>query len=723
MNRENVVGRALPLLLFAILAPPLRPQSTAAGNTQTPPVRRILILNEQNPSYPAIAMIDEAIRESFQGSKYRIEIYREYLDANLFPEQADQQGFQDFYIRKYQNRRPEVIITVGGTALDIMRELNKTSFQGIPVVFCLPGTEDSRVDSDFTGVTMGIDAAGTVSAALRLLPETTKIVVVGGMSSFERQQLQQVREQLQPYNGKLEISYVTDLSMPEVLGKLHGLSKGTIVLFVSMSSDAAGTRFSSNQAAPLITSASSVPVFTLFDVYLGHGEVGGDFSIIKAQGTLAGNAVLKILDGARPSDIPVATAANSYIFDWRALKRWGLSDGNLPPGSLILNREPTLWERGRKYFLTGIAVIVLQGLLISALFWQRAQKKRKESELKRSEEKFSKSFRHSPLAASIIRIRDSRYVDVNESFVSESGWKREEVIGRTPFEISLWATPDERPPLMKQLLENGSLHDSEYKIRRKDGQIRTYLASAELIDVDGERCALHVGADITERKVAEEAIASLSGRLINAQEEERSRIAREIHDDYQQRLALVANDLDGLRDETLDPEIKKHVRQLWNEVSELAGDMHSLSHRLHSSTLETLGLAAGVKAFCEEFQQQQGVQVGFRSNNLPRRVPPDSALCVFRVAQEALRNVKRHSCADRADVILEWTGEALHLMVADNGKGFDPKTPCPDTGIGIRSMEERLRFVGGRLNLHSQPSQGTTIEAWVPLKVAGKTAN
>jgi signal transduction histidine kinase len=151
--------------------------------------------------------------------------------------------------------------------------------------------------------------------------------------------------------------------------------------------------------------------------------------------------------------------------------------------------------------------------------------------------------------------------------------------------------------------------------------------------------------------------------------------------------------------------------------------MHSLSHTLHSSTLETLGLAAGVKAFCEEFEQQQGVQVQSTFNDVPRRVPPDSALCMFRVAQEALRNVKKHSGSDRAEVKLEWTGDALHLLVTDHGRGFDPKISSPDAGIGIRSMEERLRLVGGKLELQSQPSQGTTIDAWVPLKAAGHHAN
>ena len=725
MIRENVVASVLLLLLVLAAPQLLRSQSSVATDLHTPPVRRVLIINEQNPSYPAIPMVDEGLRESLELSQYRVEIYREYLDANLFPQESDQKQFRDFYIRKYQNRRPDVIVTVGSTALHLMRELHQTAFAGIPVVFCLPGVEDASGDPDFTGVTTGIDAAGTLSAALRLLPSTKHVFVVGGMGPFDRQQIQEIKKQLQPFTAKLDISYVTDLSMSEVLRKLHGLANGDIVLFVSISRDAVGTKYSSRETAPLIASASSVPVFTLFDVYIGHGEVGGDFSIIKTQGTVAGNAIVKILDGVKPGDIPVVKAPNQYIFDWRALQRWGLSENNLPPGSILLNREPTLWERGRKYFVIGIVLISIQMLLISALFWQHALRRKKEAELRRSEEKFSKSFRHSPLAASIVRVSDSRYIDVNETFERESGWKREEVIGRTPLEIGLWVVPEQRSPLIQRLLENGIARDTEYQIRRKDGQVRTFLASAELIEVDGERCALNVGTDITERKAAEEAITTLSGRLINAQEEERSRIAREIHDDYQQRLALVANDLDVLREEIdgSSQDGTQRIRQLWNEVSELASDMHSLSHRLHSSTLENLGLSAGVKAFCHEFETQQGLTIHFTGSNVPRNVPPDAALCLFRVTQEALRNVKRHSGADRAEVRLEWTGEELHLIIADLGKGFDPKSRSADAGIGIHSMEERLRLLGGHFEVESQPSQGTRIYARLPLKAAGQTAN
>ena len=236
---------------------------------------------------------------------------------------------------------------------------------------------------------------------------------------------------------------------------------------------------------------------------------------------------------------------------------------------------------------------------------------------------------------------------------------------------------------------------------------------------------LGMAVDITDRKAAEEALSSLSGRLIEAQEEERSRIAREIHDDYTQRLAVLAIDLEEMAGNIghANGNAVPRLHQLWNYVSELAADLHALSHSLHSSTLETLGLVAGISAFCEEFANQQDMQIDFVHENVPSGIAQEAALGIFRIVQESLRNVKRHSGVDRAEVRLEGTNETLHLSVSDHGSGFDPKARSGKSGIGLRSIEERLRLMGGWVQIHSQPMEGTRIEAWLPIKVADMSVN
>ena len=153
-------------------------------------------------------------------------------------------------------------------------------------------------------------------------------------------------------------------------------------------------------------------------------------------------------------------------------------------------------------------------------------------------------------------------------------------------------------------------------------------------------------------------------------------------------------------------EASQRLHQIWNGIGEIGADLHSLSHRLHSSTLESLGLVAGAKAFCKEFADQQGIHVDFADENVPRGVPGDVALCLFRIVQEGLRNIKRHSGGDSAEVRLESSGEKLHLSVSDRGGGFDVNNRSPRNGIGIRSMEERLRFWEGNLEINLGPWKG-----------------
>lgn len=222
-------------------------------------------------------------------------------------------------------------------------------------------------------------------------------------------------------------------------------------------------------------------------------------------------------------------------------------------------------------------------------------------------------------------------------------------------------------------------------------------------------------------RLAKEEQARLSGMLIEAQETERSRLASELHDDFSQRLALLALDLETASERiTQSPqEADHHLRGLMNSASEIGADLHTLSRRLHPSTLKSLGLVPGVSAFCKEFAAQQSMQVDFTHENVPRSVPPEAALCLFRIVQEGLRNAKKHSGAPSARVAVEMTGDTLHVSVCDQGVGFNLKEIRNKGGLGVRSMGERAHLLGGRFEIHSEPEKGTRIDAWVPIQLAG----
>ncbi len=225
-------------------------------------------------------------------------------------------------------------------------------------------------------------------------------------------------------------------------------------------------------------------------------------------------------------------------------------------------------------------------------------------------------------------------------------------------------------------------------------------------------------------RLAKEEQTRLSDMLITAQETERSRLASELHDDFSQRLALLALDLETASERIAQSpqEADHHLRSLMNSASEIGADLHTLSRRLHPSTLKSLGLVQGVSAFCREFAAQQSMQVDFAHENVPRSVPPEAALCLFRIIQEGLRNAKKHSGASKAQVNLGVTDDHLHVSVCDHGVGFDFKEIRNKDGLGIRSMGERARLLGGRLEIHSEPEKGTRIDAWVPIRPSAGTA-
>jgi PAS domain S-box-containing protein len=257
---------------------------------------------------------------------------------------------------------------------------------------------------------------------------------------------------------------------------------------------------------------------------------------------------------------------------------------------------------------------------------------------------------------------------------------------------------------------------SDYRIVLPDGTVRRLHAIAHPVTNEAGEVVEVIGTsmDVTERKLAEEALATVSQRLIEAQEKERTRIARELHDDISQRLALLAIRLDqvGLH---VPPALRQKIEETRNEVQDLAQDAQTLSHRLHSSNLEHLGLAAAANSFCKELSDRHQVEIDFRCQNVPGTLSQERSLCLFRVLQEALQNAIKHSGSRQFQVSLSGQSNEVELLVCDLGIGFDPQEALKGQGLGLTSMKERLKLINGNLFIDSQPSRGTTLRACVPL--------
>ena len=956
------------------------------STTQIQSVKRILIVNEAGPSYPAIDRINRGIQTTLSNPPFKAEFYSEYLDTVLFPDPARQREFRALILRKYQDRKPDVIITVGPSPLQFMIETHKVAFPGVPIIFCMPtGRAPSNVasDRDFTGVETDMAASETLEAALRLLPGSQHVAVVGGQGPFDKEVQAVVRQQLKTFSDRLDILYLTGLTMPDLLQRLKHLPTHTIVLLTTVAQDAAGNRFKSSETGPLVVHAANAPVFSLYDTFINHGEVGGDLFSFDVQGKITGSMALRVLQGQNMQDISKVKGGTIYTFDSRALKRWGLSERNLPAGSVLLNREPTFWELYKWYAVAAALMVLAQTALILGLLWQRAKRRKTEAELVASNEHLRSAiakdresqdrlegiitsaldaiiavdenqliavfnaaaermfgctsqdaigtpidrfipprFRSTPargiahfgrngnsngavsaprdllaiktdgrefpiessisytqvgerkLCTAIIRditerkqAEEARFrhtailqssadaiisLNLDDAITSWNvgaermyGYTEEEVLGRSIFTIIPGDLDHEVQGLLQQvkagkeiehyqtvrLSKDGrrvdvsvtllplrdwtgkvvgvsgvarditlakqaeiTLRESEerfrlvantapvmiwmagpdklysyfnlpwldftgrsfraeighgwaegvhpedlaaciemydraflvresfyreYRLRRRDGEYRwVFDLGVPRFNPDGS-FAGYIGSciDVTERKEAEGVLSTVSRRLIEAHEEERTWLARELHDDINQRLALIAVNLDVLKQELnlSTGQATRHINDIREQIKDLGIDVQALSHRLHSSKLEYLGLAAAAGGFCREFAERKAVQIDFHSDVIPKTLPHEVSLCLFRVLQEALQNATKHSGSDHYQVALQYAAEEIQLNVSDFGRGFDPEEALKGRGLGITSMRERLKLVSGELSIDSQTRYGAVVRARVPL--------
>ncbi|TDI37617.1 MAG: PAS domain S-box protein [Acidobacteria bacterium] len=268
-----------------------------------------------------------------------------------------------------------------------------------------------------------------------------------------------------------------------------------------------------------------------------------------------------------------------------------------------------------------------------------------------------------------------------------------------------------------------SLHcrdfEFEYRMRASDGR---YVWLHDVVHVEtvegGPRTLMGFMIDVTDRNRVREALRALSARLIDAQEKERGRIARELHDNIGQKLALLAVELDITRQSPpgSETELSKQLEKLSGFTKELSSDIHRLSHRLHPRSIEKLGLSVAIRRLCREVADGHEVRIDFSEERVPSSFSDDTALCLFRVAQESLRNTVKHSQAK--EVLVELSGgiEEIRLRISDSGIGFNPDDITEKEGLGLDSMRERLRAVGGTLAIESDPGRGTRVEAAVPVR-------
>jgi PAS domain S-box-containing protein len=378
--RQGIKIIICSLILVLVFAPAFN----AHGSL---PQKRVLLLYSEDKAHPAHELTDRGIHAVFQSNKlFDVQLYTEYLDLSRFRSPGHTHTMADYLNRKYAGTEIDAIITVYPAAIDfLMREGGKV-FPGVPIIACeiIRDTAENLDRSPWrritTGVIIGDNAARVLDSALRLRPGTRGVALVAGTAPNDA--YSEFPRALKPYAGKIEVIDLTKLPMQETLARVGSLPSDTIVLYSSIFRDGANQSFVPREALSLISAAANRPVFGLYDSYMGYGIVGGSLMSFEQQGREAAALTIRIMGGESPASIPfVGEQSNVDLYDWRELKRWGISEKALPPGSIVKFKPLSVWQEYRRTVIGGISFIIIETLLIIVLLRNLYKRRRAEAEI------------------------------------------------------------------------------------------------------------------------------------------------------------------------------------------------------------------------------------------------------------------------------------------------------------------------------------------------------
>ncbi len=707
---ESPVRYCLSLLGFLLWAF----SGNVAAGQQNP--KNVLVLYPY-AAPPSFDILKSTIRSKIPG---QINFYTASMSNRRFEEQDYQESLSETFRRGYGGMKLDLVIASTYPVLQFAVKYRDKMFPEVPIVFfdVYPNDiETQRIWAGVTGVTVPLGMRQTIDLALRLHPDTNAIAVITGVSPWERNWLELAHAELLRHRDKVREIDVIGVPDKQILQQIAALPPHTVVLFQLAPHDSNEATFGYLEVLSEVS--QRMPTYSIFPGFgLTRGAIGGAYRDIPKDVRLTGEIAARVLKGERPENISVVHDSDLRAqVDWQALQYWHIPESALPPGALVLNRELTLWERDRKYFIPAIALITLQVLLIIGLLWQRARKRKAEAVLRESEKRFRVMTDATP---ALVWMCDphGKITYLNERRVAFTGPNPEAGYGDT------WITyvhPDDLNGMLETFslaLKEQQPFSKEYRLRRSDGSYRwMFDVASPRVNGDGSFAGFIGSAiDMTDQKLAQQALEKVSGRLIEAQEKERSRIARELHDDICQRLALLSIELDRANRARSGPAISAQAsfEEVRKHCVEIASDVQSLAHQLHSSRLDHLGIVAAIKGFCMELAKRHAVNVEFTDHDVPGNLPKDVSLCLFRIAQEALHNAVKYSGVREFKVELYRVADELHLVVTDKGAGFDVQEARRKGGLGLLSMQERIHLVHGKLNVESATGLGTRVIATVP---------
>ena len=558
--------------------------------------KRVLILAE-GPILPYGLVLRDSLVAGLRDNQEPLNIYEEAIDRTRFDSAEYDRQLVALYRSKYLDMAPDLVITITEAALDFAVRHRAELFPRSPLLF---GAVDERavrthdLGANVTGVFNHYDARTTIEGALKLHPDTRRVVVVGGASRLDRSYLDVVRQDLSDLASPTTVSFIADTPLRDVLNSVGALRDDALVLFLSMQSDGDGVARTSIDVIKEVRRVARVPIYGLSGNLMGRGIVGGVLFDVRTHGADLAQRARQLLSGVKASDLVPMRSPNTLLFDARELSRFGVDEARLPSGARVEHRQVGMWTSHKETILIAGAILLGQFFLIAGLMMQRQQRRR-----------------------------------------------------------------------------------------------------------------------------ADAALRDVAGRLIAAQEAERSRLARDLHDDVSQQLAGLSIALSGLKRRAglveRATDLQDDVATLQQRATTLAESVRNLSHDLHPDALHHTGLTASLTGYCHRLSLSQPFEMHCSTRGDFSSIDQETAVCLYRITQEALHNVVKHAHARHVNVRLLRTDDRAELLIVDDGRGFDKESSEHCAGLGLVSMTERARLSGGAVSIVSGLNRGTRIRVQVPL--------
>jgi signal transduction histidine kinase/ABC-type uncharacterized transport system substrate-binding protein len=696
--RDAFLRRCSPALLVGLLL--LGPQSAVArGET-----KHVLVLSSsERPFAPQSGFANTLVRDLIRLSREPIEFVEVSVQAARASGEAPDASTAQRIRSAFASQKLDLVVTIGGPAATVAQQFRAELFPATPML--IAGVDRRFVEhgtftDNETTVATQHDPAMMIDEILRLLPDTRNVLVVVGASHLEQFWLQEMKREFSRFGARLHFTWTNELSYQEILERSGTMPAQSAIFFAILSVDGNGEPRVEADTVSSLHAVANVPIFALHG--MGHGIVGGPLLSMDELSLTTSQVALRVLAGESPGRIktPVQRTGRA-TYDARELRRWNIDEGRLPPESVVLFREPTIWQRNRGPITFGA---LLGGIPVVAIVLFVGVMKRRA----RTRQSVAASVLTPAPADATVRVwtagADGQRMDADQA--PGAGQRR-------PWWAVVHPEDAERcRETYRRSLERREPFQMEYRIREAGGEER-WILDTGLVKFSGEVFDGYVGSavDISRLWRARAELSNLSRHLIQAHEDERAALAKTLNEDVCQRMMALTLRLHKMQGPAHDADVADIREKLTSLVAEVAAVTDPVYGRL-----EVLGLTTAGRRFCQDLSAQYNVTIHFQ-DDVPGDLPPEVALAVFRVLQEATLNAVVHSKAREIRVSVRSTAAEVRLQIVDRGVGFDTKRAVPGGGVGLVAIRERLKLVNGDSAIVSGPGEGTCVEAWVPLRL------